>query len=202
MTIFIAAVVYTSYAFLLLFATLSIASGLYYIAEIVEEYTQLTKKILHYSILIIIVLHTLFWLIESYPFQNIAFGILSHIIYYTLLQNYPLINLTDPKFIASCVFAVIDHIIWFRFFTQHYFPFPQILAFFLFCVWLTPFVFFISLSANENVLPTTGLTKPLNIEEIPKNKRKNRIVSMLNYVKKSISSWIPERFSSGSRKTF
>lgn len=32
----------------------------------------------------------------------------------------------------------------------------QILAYFTFCLWLVPFTFFLSLSANDNVLPTLG----------------------------------------------
>ena len=32
----------------------------------------------------------------------------------------------------------------------------QIMAYFTFCLWLVPFAFFLSLSANDNVLPTLG----------------------------------------------
>lgn len=32
---------------------------------------------------------------------------------------------------------------------------PQVLAYFTFCLWLIPFAFFVSLSAGENVLPST-----------------------------------------------
>ena len=31
----------------------------------------------------------------------------------------------------------------------------QVLAYFTVCLWLVPFAFFVSLSANENVLPTS-----------------------------------------------
>lgn len=31
---------------------------------------------------------------------------------------------------------------------------PQVLAFFTLCLWFVPFSFFVSLSANENTLPT------------------------------------------------
>lgn len=31
----------------------------------------------------------------------------------------------------------------------------QVLSFFTVCLWLVPFAFFVSLSANENVLPTS-----------------------------------------------
>ncbi len=51
--------------------------------------------------------------------------------------------------------AVSSHVLWFRHFTstEQFYPFSEILAFFLFCVWLVPFGFFVSLSANESALP-------------------------------------------------
>ena len=35
------------------------------------------------------------------------------------------------------------------------------MAYFTLCLWLVPFAFFVSLSANENVLPTTSERRPL-----------------------------------------
>ena len=40
-------------------------------------------------------------------------------------------------------------------------PILQVMAYFTLCLWLVPFAFFVSLSANENVLPTTSERKPL-----------------------------------------
>ena len=38
----------------------------------------------------------------------------------------------------------------------------QVMAYFTLCLWMVPFTFFVSLSANENVLPTfTGENRPL-----------------------------------------
>lgn len=45
---------------------------------------------------------------------------------------------------ADCSFAL-------TFFLFH----AQVLAYFTFCLWLIPFAFFVSLSAGENVLPST-----------------------------------------------
>ena len=42
-----------------------------------------------------------------------------------------------------------------RVFFQEYHPFHDVLAYFTLCVWLVPFTFFVSLSAGENVLPTS-----------------------------------------------
>ena len=49
--------------------------------------------------------------------------------------------------------ATADHCLWFYYFTQYYYPFNEIFAFFIILVWLVPFTFFLSLTANENTLP-------------------------------------------------
>ncbi|RCH97769.1 hypothetical protein CU097_013272 [Rhizopus azygosporus] len=64
-------------------------------------------------------------------------------------------------FIFSLVLVFADHFLWFRYFTAHYKPFMDIAAFFGLCVWLVPFAYFISLSANDNALPISGLLKTL-----------------------------------------
>ena len=35
------------------------------------------------------------------------------------------------------------------------------ISYFTLCLWLVPFALFVSLSANENILPTVAETKPL-----------------------------------------
>lgn len=62
------------------------------------------------------------------------------------------------------VLVFADHFLWFKYFTTHYKPFMDIAAFFGLCVWLVPFAYFISLSANDNALPTSG--KSLNMGEL------------------------------------
>jgi hypothetical protein len=37
----------------------------------------------------------------------------------------------------------------------------QVISYFTLCLWLVPFALFVSLSANENILPTVAETKPL-----------------------------------------
>lgn len=37
----------------------------------------------------------------------------------------------------------------------------QVLSYFTLCLWIVPFALFVSLSANDNVLPMTNETQPL-----------------------------------------
>ncbi|KAI7847673.1 transmembrane adaptor Erv26 [Circinella umbellata] len=136
------------------FVVLSLACGLYYLAELVEEYTVYTRKVIKGMTVTVIVIHVLLWIVDRLPFLLLAFSILCHGIYTLNLKTFPFISLTSPPFLASCVLVFADHFLWFKFFTTHYRPFIDIAAFFGICVWLIPFTYFISLSANDNALPT------------------------------------------------
>ena len=69
-------------------------------------------------------------------------------------------NFYYPFFPASAL-VIINHYLAFNFFGEHYYPFSEVMAYFTMCLWLVPFAFFVSLSANENVLPTTSERRPL-----------------------------------------
>ncbi|KAJ6539572.1 transmembrane adaptor Erv26-domain-containing protein [Mycena capillaripes] len=156
------------------FVTLSLASGLLYLSELIEEHTRLAKTIGQRGIYAIIALHGVLYLSDSLPLSHVAFSIFCHIVY---LQNFshtwPVISLTSPSFIASCIFVIADHFLWFFHFarvsqdarhTRSFrgapppkgIPgFTEIATFFGICVWAAPLFLFLSLSANDNALPVT-----------------------------------------------
>lgn len=113
----------------------------------------------------------MFYFTDSLPFPQIIFSILCHVVY---LQNFsarwPVISLTSLSFVASCILVVADHFLWFFYFakvsqearhTAHRggpqpLGFADIATFFGVCVWLAPLFLFLSLSAGDNALPTSG----------------------------------------------
>ncbi|KAI9276509.1 transmembrane adaptor Erv26-domain-containing protein [Sporodiniella umbellata] len=135
------------------FCIFSLACGLYYLAELVEEYSVYTKKIIKEMTYVVIVLHVLFFIVDRLPFFYLLFSIFCHLIYSLNLKTFPFINLTSVPFISGCILVFVDHFLWFHYFTKHYRPFMDIAGFFGICVWLVPFAYFISLSANDNALP-------------------------------------------------
>lgn len=166
------------------FLTLSIASGLYYLSELVEEHSVLSSKVLRRLIYAIIVIQLLLALVDSFPWHLTALGIVSHGVYLTNLRHFPIVKLSDPLFILSCVLVLANHWMWFRWFSS---PaaftspgvgyggrtrvgdrysygvgygdqpsFTEIASYFGICVWFVPFALFVSLSAGENVLPSMG----------------------------------------------
>lgn len=155
------------------FLTLAIASGLYFISEQVEEHTVFTKKLLTRIIYSIITVHVLLFVFDGFPFKTTVFSIIANIIYLQNLKRFPFISLSSGIFIASCFSVILNHYLWFKYFTNNsippyaiyntnpYYqgkvhpPFAQVSSFLGLCVWLVPFALFISLSASDNVLPTS-----------------------------------------------
>eukprot|EP01095_Lingulamoeba_sp_RSL-Kostka_P009307 TRINITY_DN3208_c1_g1_i2.p1 TRINITY_DN3208_c1_g1~~TRINITY_DN3208_c1_g1_i2.p1 ORF type:complete len:200 (+),score=19.57 TRINITY_DN3208_c1_g1_i2:140-739(+) len=188
-----------SYIFYFFFGTICLATGLYYLAEFVEEYASFTKKLIWYTILTVFVLYIFIIILEDFPIQYTIIGLFAHVCYLRLLTaSYPILEFTDPSFILSCAMAVINHISWFYLFTYKYTPFNQIIAFFVICVWMVPFQFFISLSVNENTLPGN----PDNIQvEMRRKKSSNRLKTMFTSIKKKQEEILPDILtSSGETK--
>lgn len=155
-----------------LFLTLAIASGLYYLSEIVEEHTVAAKKVLSRMIYAVIASQVLLALVDKFPYSLSSLSIGSHIVYLQNLRRFPIVKLTDPIFVLSCVLVLLNHWLWFRHFSAppqrssslryNYYDqlaaptFTEIASFFGLNVWLVPFALFVSLSAGENVLPSMG----------------------------------------------
>ncbi|KAG6922914.1 testis expressed 261, partial [Chelydra serpentina] len=131
------------------------AAGLYYLAELIEEYTVATSRIIKYMIWFSTVVLVGLYLFERFPGFMVGVGLFTNLVYFGLLQTFPFIMLTSPNFILSCVLVILNHYLAFQYFAEEYYPFSEVLAYFTFCLWLIPFAFFVSLSAGENVLPST-----------------------------------------------
>lgn len=141
----------------------SFAVGLYYLAELVEEYTVLTERIIRYTILTELALHVLMLFFENVPWSMIIVGFVAHVYYSSLLKTYPAFQFTSASFLGSLVFIFILHVMAFRYFGEVWYPFSEVLGYFTIFIWLVPFMFLLSLSANEMILPQT-MGQPANEE--------------------------------------
>jgi len=146
---------WVSFVFQITFAVLSLAAGLYYVAEIIEEFTNATKRIVYFLIVATSAIFIGLLLFESFPLKLIATGLFSNLVYMGLLRAFPMIDLSSPNFILSLIMLTVNHVFAFGYFGEVYHQFHDVLAYFTICVWLVPFTFFISLSAGENTLPTS-----------------------------------------------
>ncbi|KAF2212822.1 hypothetical protein CERZMDRAFT_111848 [Cercospora zeae-maydis SCOH1-5] len=198
-----------------LFLTLAIASGLYYLSELVEEHTVLSKKLLYRLIYSIIATQILLAAVDSFPLTLSAFSIASHVIYSLNLRRFPVVKLTDPVFLASCVLVLTNHYFWFKHFSSkspstnsagrysYLEPkdiptFTEIASFFGLNVWLVPFALFVSLSAGENVLPSmgseyaTGAGRREEFRGRTRHKRSNTQTGMAKAAVNGVREWVGE----------
>ncbi|KAI0482275.1 transmembrane adaptor Erv26 [Xylariaceae sp. FL0804] len=183
------------------FLTLAIASGLYYLSELVEEHTVIAKRLLTQLIYFVVGLQITVCVVDGLPYGLTLLGVVSHIIYLGNMRRFPFVKLTDPLFVASCVLVIVNHYFWFRHFSnaqqQSYArmssiydqpdipSFTEIASYFGLCVWLVPFALFVSLSANDNVLPTMGSEQPSQYAD-GKNKRQGMVKLIVDKVLSAI----------------
>ncbi|XP_067935915.1 protein TEX261-like [Watersipora subatra] len=139
----------------LVLLTLAIATGLYYLAELVEEYTSASARALKYMIYATVAVYVGFLLFEDLPLSFVLAGIIQQVFHLMLLQTFPHFTFTSLAFIGTCVLLAATHYLAFTHFSVNWYPFPEVLAVFTICLWLVPFGFFVSLSANDNTLPST-----------------------------------------------
>ena len=79
-----------------------LASGLYYLSELVEEHTVIAKRLLTRLIYSIVGLQLVLCLVDGFPFLLTLVGIFSHVVYLGNMRRFPFVKLTDPLFLASC----------------------------------------------------------------------------------------------------
>ncbi|CCH40870.1 putative membrane protein [Wickerhamomyces ciferrii] len=188
--------------------TLSIASGLFYISELVEEQSAPTKKFLTRSIYTIIGIYVLLWLFDGFPFWLTLFSIVTYVIYLQNLKHFPLIQLKSPVFIASCILVVVNHYLWFQHFSNPKIPAPQyrldpnykapriasfseVASFFGICIWFIPFGLFVSLSASDNILPTASANfNSGNFDDISGKSKRGKTQGLAKVVVGTVRDWI------------
>ncbi|XP_068800000.1 protein TEX261 isoform X1 [Struthio camelus] len=203
------------------FVTLAIAAGLYYLAELIEEYTVVTRRIIKYMIWFSTAVLVGLYLFEHFPGFMVGVGLFTNLVYFGLLQTFPFIMLTSPNFILSCgrrrqessvacgiwcrgcllpwtirrrcswigVLVILNHYLAFQYFAEEYYLFSEVLAYFTFCLWLIPFAFFVSLSAGENVLPSTvqpGDDVVSNYFTKGKRGKRSGILLIFSFIKEAI----------------
>eukprot|EP00871_Galdieria_phlegrea_P004412 jgi/Galph1/4972/GphlegSOOS_G3645.1 len=173
---FFVALVWLSGYVLIGFLSLSVACGLYYLAELTEEYTTTAKKVLKFCIQLNLVTHTLLWIWERFPFMYVLLGVLAHALYALLLRGFPFIELRSPIFLACTASFILNNIGWMHFFLRnpHLFedydlnPVLPLFSFFAVQVWLVPLGFITSLTVNESVLPGGGVDAPRGSSRVGK----------------------------------
>ncbi|EFA76713.1 transmembrane protein [Heterostelium album PN500] len=182
---FLSLLVFMLYILGFLFGIICLACGLYYFAELVEEHASIAKRIIRYTIISIMSMLILFGIFENVDFICILLSLISHGSYFTLLSEFPFVTLTSVKFIISIITMIVSHCWWFMFFRSNWFPFSEIISVFVFFVWLVPFIFFVSLSANDSALPFSSGNRIIGVDNEYSRKKNttSSLKAMIGWVK-------------------
>mmetsp|Transcript_90422 Transcript_90422/g.258357 ORF Transcript_90422/g.258357 Transcript_90422/m.258357 type:complete len:195 (+) Transcript_90422:96-680(+) len=163
-------------SYTLIFAlSLCIAAGLFWVAELAEEFSVLTGKILKWSIVGIEVVHVLLYVDGLFPLPYMLLSMAANGAFALLLHDFPFIELTSIKFILGVVGVLINHFCWVHFFYQVHFTILQTISFLVIIVWFIPFSFFVSTSVADNVLPSGP-------SEVAAKKQSNIFIGLVNTV--------------------
>ena len=98
--------------------TLCIAAGLYYLAELVEEYTVMTKRVIKYLIVGVSCVYIGLMVFEGMPWKMTLTGLVSTLLYTTLLPNFPDIDLVSPSFVLTLILVFVNHYFAFGYFSE------------------------------------------------------------------------------------
>ncbi|XP_052899367.1 protein TEX261 isoform X2 [Anopheles moucheti] len=179
---------YVSLLVQICFATVSIAAGLYYLAELVEEYTVMAKKVISWMVGVTATLYVIFIFTENFSWTMLLCGLGAQILHGLILTDFPYVRFLSPAFISAVLLLVANHYLAFVYFQLQYHTFTEVLAYFTLCLWLVPFALFVSLSANDNVLPTSGNDDV--VTNYFSSRKKMGLLSLFSYAKESL---LPER---------
>ncbi|GLV43999.1 uncharacterized protein CBL_12705 [Carabus blaptoides fortunei] len=198
--LFFTIITYLAFLVQISFCTVAIAAGLYYLAELVEEFTVTAKKCIWWLNTVVTGLYVCLWIFEGLPFVMVTCGLAAQASHFLILQNFPFVSLLSPSFLIGFCLIFVNHFFAFQYFAGMYHSFSEVMTYFTLCLWLVPFALFISLSANENVLPMTSEKRdPLTTDDVvtnyfSKRGKKYGLLTFFNYAKDSI---LPQRAKKG-----
>ncbi|PZC73317.1 hypothetical protein B5X24_HaOG209707 [Helicoverpa armigera] len=108
------------------FVTLAIAAGLYYLAELVEEYTVMAKYIITWTVVATAGFHIGLQLFEDIPLHLNALGLLQQLLHGLLLRDFPVVRISSVAFITSVLTLILHHYLAFKFFGAVYYSFSEL----------------------------------------------------------------------------
>lgn len=103
-----------------------IVAGLYYLAELAEEYTTPARRCILFMISFTIFVYLLLICFEDFPWTMMLCGLIAQGFHFSIMNNFPFIQLLSVPFIGSLAMLVVNHVFAFQYFTSVYVPFTQV----------------------------------------------------------------------------
>ncbi|KCZ74374.1 hypothetical protein H311_04661, partial [Anncaliia algerae PRA109] len=79
----------------------------------------------------------------------ILFSLIAQFLFFSLLEDYPAFLPTNAYFLSGTICALINHFLFLRELVVNKLGVIETIIYFFVFVWITPFCFFLSLSAND-----------------------------------------------------
>lgn len=117
---------YVSLVIHICFVTISFAAGLYYISEIVEEYTEKAKKVIRYSTFVTILIYFLLTITESFSWSMIICGLLAQAIHLAILRDFPNIKIMSIEFWSAVIFLFVNHYLAYQHFEEVFYSLSEV----------------------------------------------------------------------------
>jgi len=101
-------------------------AGLYYLAELAEEYTTTARKCILFLISFTIFIYILLMLFEDLPWSLIICGFVAQGFHLGIMGGFPFVRFLSLPLLGSLAMLVVNHFLAFQYFTTVYVPFTQV----------------------------------------------------------------------------
>ena len=192
--------VYASGYLFMLFNAVCLAAGLVYLANLAEEYVSVTKQILKGSLLAVLLVHVALLCFEDQiAWTPLFVGIAAHVVYALSLPKFPFLELTAAPSIAAVGLFLLNNYLWITWFVSETLqPLLHVLGFCLITVWLVPFIFLISISSDEFMLP--GVSAGGTYKDGNARKRRTTLLKIYDFFADRISAFRQSRAQASARQ--
>ncbi|KAH9387349.1 uncharacterized protein NEMAJ01_2245 [Nematocida major] len=150
--------------FLIGFGIVAVSVGfisfLYKSIQFIEEYPSRAKERIRLLIYSIWAFHIIL-LFRGFSLLIIGFSCVCLLLFYNLLEDYPNIETAGAGFITAVALAFINHMLFLSSMLKNRCGLFEIFFYFFVIVWAVPFAFFLSLTANDEIITISGTKKPI-----------------------------------------
>lgn len=184
------------------FLSICLAAGLYYIAELIEEQTQLAKQIITWISEGTLLVHALLLFWDRLPALPVCTSAAAHIAYLQLLKSFPFFRLLSPEGLASMALLIAANVAWGRYFWHTWHSLEYIFGFLLMTTWVNPVLLILSLAANEQTLPGgAGAPYSSSSSSGQPKKRASRglVISLVGWLRQKKGDMLPAADMLGQR---
>jgi Transmembrane adaptor Erv26 len=125
--------------------------GLYRAIHFIENHPTRAKRRIEYMIWILSLTH-IFLYLRGFSLPCMVYSLVCQYTFYSMLPDYPNIDSSSPSFLLAVLMVFVNHFWYLVNMIRKQMGVVEIVVYFFVPVWATPFSFFLSLTANDDVI--------------------------------------------------